>query len=64
MTLRTLVNHLMSMVDRVIGEDIVTHREVGPHLALVYMDGGQLETALLNLALNARDAMPCPMAEH
>src|SRR5882762_4067260 len=46
------------MLDRLLPENIKLHIESDNDLARVKVDQGQLEQALLNLALNARDAMP------
>jgi PAS domain S-box-containing protein len=56
--LNSLVQEMEQMLLRVIGENfsIVTLR--GPDVGLVRADPGQLEQVLLNLAVNARDAMP------
>jgi two-component system, cell cycle sensor histidine kinase and response regulator CckA len=43
---------------RVMGEDCTVRLQLGAELGLVRADPGQLEQVLLNLALNARDAMP------
>jgi two-component system, cell cycle sensor histidine kinase and response regulator CckA len=53
-----LVGGLEPMVRRVLGEDKVFTAELAPDLGQVRADPGQLEQVLLNLTLNARDAMP------
>ena len=49
---------LLSILPRIIGERIATSTELDPELLRVRADPTQLEQVLLNLALNARDAMP------
>jgi two-component system, cell cycle sensor histidine kinase and response regulator CckA len=51
----TDVEHLL---ERTLGEHIELHSELAPRLRSVLIDPGQLEQILLNLAVNARDAMP------
>jgi CheY-like chemotaxis protein len=46
------------MLPCVIGEDVDLHVELGQNLGQVRADSGQIAQALLNLAINARDAMP------
>jgi two-component system cell cycle sensor histidine kinase/response regulator CckA len=46
------------MMRRFIGEDIKITFKRGPDLGWVRMDPGQVEQILMNLAMNARDAMP------
>jgi two-component system cell cycle sensor histidine kinase/response regulator CckA len=56
--LNDVVNGTASMLRRVIGEDIEFELELDGSLPPVCIDAAQLEHALLNLVVNARDAMP------
>jgi two-component system cell cycle sensor histidine kinase/response regulator CckA len=56
--LNTALDEIEEVVRRVIGEDIVVRRIAGPSLGRIHADPVQLEQILLNLAINARDAMP------
>lgn len=53
-----LLADLERMLSRTLGETIVLRIECQPGLPSLYADASQLESALVNLALNARDAMP------
>jgi signal transduction histidine kinase len=56
--LNGLVSDLQRMLSRVIGEDIELTTTLRPGLDRVSADPAQLEQVILNLAVNARDAMP------
>ncbi len=55
--LNVTVRTLERMLTRVIGEDIQLVSTLTPDLAAVKVDPGQIEQVVLNLAINARDAM-------
>lgn len=52
------VAEIQMMLARVIGEDIELVASLHPSLSPVKADPGQIEQVLMNLAINARDAMP------
>jgi two-component system, cell cycle sensor histidine kinase and response regulator CckA len=56
--LKDVVTRTESLLRRVIGEDIVLVKRIDERLGLVRADPGQIEQIIMNLAVNARDAMP------
>jgi len=53
-----LMEELGSMLRRTLGESIVVQIDCPAEISDLYADPNELDTALVNLALNARDAMP------
>jgi two-component system cell cycle sensor histidine kinase/response regulator CckA len=56
--LNEVVEGIMPMLKRLIGEDVDLVANLDPTLDHVLADPNQIEQVLLNLAINARDAMP------
>src|SRR5262249_36578788 len=56
--LNSVVREFEKMLHRLIGEDIELRTYLNPELGNVKADPGQLEQVIMNLAINARDAMP------
>ncbi len=56
--LGTVVSDLCRMLPRLIGEDIEVVTRSEPELGRVRVDPGQIEQVIMNLIVNARDAMP------
>jgi signal transduction histidine kinase/CheY-like chemotaxis protein len=56
--LNEMVGEMDKMLRRLIREDIELVTILDPNLGDVWADPGQMEQVILNLALNARDAMP------
>jgi PAS domain S-box-containing protein len=53
-----VIEEMRNMLHRVIGDEVVVQFELDPAIPFVLADPGQLEQVILNLAVNARDAMP------
>jgi len=56
--LNEIVRHIEKMLARLLGEDIELVTRLDPEVGAVRADAGQMEQVILNLAINARDAMP------
>jgi CheY-like chemotaxis protein len=53
-----LVHRLADLLRRTLGERVSIHTTLAPDVGRIHADPAELENALLNLAVNARDAMP------
>jgi nitrogen-specific signal transduction histidine kinase/CheY-like chemotaxis protein len=56
--LNSAVSRTVDMLRRIIGEDITIETQLSPRAGAITADRGQFEHVLLNLGVNARDAMP------
>jgi CheY-like chemotaxis protein len=57
-SLNTIVGNMEELLRRLIGEDVQLSIDAGANLGAVKADPNQIEQVIMNLALNARDAMP------
>ncbi len=56
--LNTVLGNLYNMLARLLGEDIAVETKYAPDLPAIEADTGMMEQVIMNLAVNARDAMP------
>ena len=56
--LNSVVENMDKLLRRLLGEDVELNTLLDPNLGAVKADPGQIEQVIMNLAVNARDAMP------
>jgi len=56
--LNTVIHHVQPLVPPLLGENVELELRLAPDLGVVYADARQTEQIVMNLVLNARDAMP------
>jgi two-component system cell cycle sensor histidine kinase/response regulator CckA len=56
--LNDVVGHAVAMLRSILGEDVSLNLRLSPELGTVYADPLRVEQTLMNLVLNAKDAMP------
>jgi len=56
--LREIVLHMTKMLQRLLGETIALEFQAPAEIPLILADSGMIEQIIMNLAVNARDAMP------
>lgn len=58
LNLRAIVDDMVRLLNRVLGSHVKVAIQSDPDLWTVYADAGQIEQIVMNMAINARDAMP------
>lgn len=56
--LNEVISDVTKFLRRILGEDITLHFNYSPNLPLIQADSGMIEQIIMNLAVNARDALP------
>jgi two-component system cell cycle sensor histidine kinase/response regulator CckA len=56
--LNAVIQHAQALLPTILGENVVLELRLAPDLGVVYADPRQIEHIVMNLVLNARDAMP------
>jgi PAS domain S-box-containing protein len=56
--LQKLIPEMLDFLRHSVGPNVTIHVEISPEVCAIEVDANQLELALINLAVNARDAMP------
>ncbi|MBN2104898.1 response regulator [bacterium] len=57
-SIHLLINEVLNILSRTLPKNIQIHTEIEPDLHPLHVDATQMEQALMNICINARDAMP------
>ena len=57
-SLKSILSDITNTLERILGENIELSVRQAPHLDNIKADSGQIQQVIMNLAINARDAMP------
>ncbi len=58
LNINKIIEDLLKMINRLIGEDVTVRLALEPTLFSIEADAGNIEQVIMNLVINARDAMP------
>ena len=58
LNLNDTIGEIMKLLQRIIGEDVEVSVKAAPDLCMVFADPAQIEQVIMNLGVNARDAIP------
>lgn len=58
LNLNEIILNIQKMLSRLVGENIELHTKADPNTGAIKADPNQIEQVIMNLAVNARDAMP------
>lgn len=58
LALNVIVSRILAMLTRIVGEDVAMSAMIAADLGTIEADPGEVEQVLMNLVVNARDAMP------
>ena len=53
-----MIDEIRDLIVRTVGEHVLVEFDLAPDLAVITADPGQMQEVIVNLAVNARDAMP------